>query len=998
MSIEASTATAHERLKALFSHVCEVCDSATLDASDAKSIDSIHRALDSLNATDSEREAVLMLLKNDKASTVTATSSPSNPVNAMLNVLTTPQLKIGSTLGVWTIDDKIGQGGMGAVYRARRHDGQFQQTVAIKLLAGFATPSAITRLVEERKTLAALEHPNIARLIDGGSTSVGVPYIVMDYVDGLNIAAHCDEKKRTPQDVVALMITVCEAVSYAHQNLILHCDLKPANILVDVNRSRATDEHAMPAYTPRYASPEQRSDATLTTATDIYSLGILLAELIDAAQMHAANARQFVKEAHAIATRASANNIAARYRSVTEMRADLVRLQSHLPVAAMRGGVWYVGQKLLIRRWPAVIALSALVVGAAVFTARLVSERDRALRAETQAASELNRALAAEDLARAERDRAQVSELRATAREKDAQIARAEAIEGQDRAKRAEQLSRAETMRALRAEAQTQIEATNTRETRDFLLSLFDGADPNLGGSPTLTAQDLLTRGRARIAKLPTEQKELRANLQMSLGRIHENIGLLAEAKAIYRELAESQKLLIPQQQAESRYADALNRIAIIEQNSGNASLGEAPAREVLKIREQLPVVDARAHALALADAQNTLGLVLTGMNRYAEAATLLNASLVARERYSGVPSEDVASTFHNIAQNFSRGGKLIEAEKAYRRSLDMKAQLFGQRHPKMLNSLVGLGAVYSNMRRFREAEPLLMEAWRIRVDVHGEKSELVAAASNELGSLLHDMGRYAEAKARYLEAIKNPVRSPDSQGRRSTSYAVSVNNLATLYEETGDLAEAEARYRESIAVRRLWLPEDDLSVVRVQFNLGRLLIKIGNLAEANTLITRAYDIRLKKLGAAHMLTNDSLVSLVECVTQMGDLTRATQLFAKVNPAISAERTLALIALKRTEALLKERTLVQENTKMPSDVLALWQTRSQIAERELGAQHLITLRAKLDYAQALSRAARGTEAQSLAAAIAPTMTAALASDAGERRVLAALLAPPIAAR
>ena len=300
----------------------------------------------------------------------------SAPVNAMLTSMMQTPMAAGDQLGPWRIVEKIGQGGMGAVYKAERADGQFSQTVAIKVLAGFASPIAIKNLLAERELLATLAHPNIARIVDGGQQNNGTPYLVMDYINGQSITQHCQKLAANGggsggglAPVIKLFSSVCDAVFYAHQNLTLHCDIKPANIMIDeggraklldfgiaklISAATTQDGTAPPykAYTPAYSSPEQRDGEALSTATDIFSLGRVLSELLQTqASPRSWRERRRLAEAQAIAERASAIKTNARYASVADLNADLQRLLQGEAVNAVSERVFYKFYKLLIRRW-----------------------------------------------------------------------------------------------------------------------------------------------------------------------------------------------------------------------------------------------------------------------------------------------------------------------------------------------------------------------------------------------------------------------------------------------------------------------------------------------------------------------------------------------------------------------------------------------------------------------------------------------------------------------
>lgn len=204
--------------------------------------------------------------------------------------------RVGRRIGAYNIVEEIGRGGMGEVYRAGRADGQYEKEVAIKLVrGGYNTASVLERFRHERQILASLDHPNIARLLDGGTTDEGLPYLVMELIEGTPIDQYCDTLKLGVNERLRLFVQVCSAVQYAHQRLVIHRDIKPGNILVtkegvpkllDFGIAKILDPAASAAttvagpLTPEYASPEQIRGEPITTATDVYSLGVVLYQLL----------------------------------------------------------------------------------------------------------------------------------------------------------------------------------------------------------------------------------------------------------------------------------------------------------------------------------------------------------------------------------------------------------------------------------------------------------------------------------------------------------------------------------------------------------------------------------------------------------------------------------------------------------------------------------------------------------------------------------------------
>ena len=288
---------------------------------------------------------------------------------------------LGKRLGSYQIAQLIGVGGMGEVYRGERADGEFRQTVAIKVVRGATDPSSIARFRAERQMLATLTHPNIARMYDGGTTESGEPYLVMEYIQGQRIDEYAKSRNLTATECLRLFQTVCEAVQYAHQHNIIHRDIKPANIMVgDDGAPRlldfgiakllevpgaeltATATHAR-ALTPEYASPEQLMNHPLTPASDVFSLGAILHELLSGVRFRSPSAkareggRKIAPGLARIIARATASDPADRYASAAELSQAISRALTSAPRRA-----WFVAL--------AAAALLVVIAGAFLWRSR----------------------------------------------------------------------------------------------------------------------------------------------------------------------------------------------------------------------------------------------------------------------------------------------------------------------------------------------------------------------------------------------------------------------------------------------------------------------------------------------------------------------------------------------------------------------------------------------------------------------------------------------------
>ncbi len=362
------------------------------------------------------RREVEELLLHDAGAEGFLNQSLAGAAAAMLQSLT---LSPGQRLGPYRILSIIGSGGMGLVYRAERDDGKFEQRVAIKIVsAGLNTPAFVERFQQEYRILASLEHPNIARLLDAGATKDGLPYFVMEYVEGRPIDRFCAERKLSVSDRLRLLLPVCDAVQFAHQKLIVHRDLKPDNILVteqgipkllDFGIARVLrevpggNEATLVAMTPDYASPEQVRGEPIGTATDVYSLGSVLYKLLTGAAPHRLQGkspaevvrlicekeplqpsslnRELGEDEDNILQMAMRKEAQRRYRSVEQFATDIGRLRDGQPVLASPDTVWYRGSKFVRRHWLSVTAIAAVLlalgigVGVATWQAQRAQRR-----------------------------------------------------------------------------------------------------------------------------------------------------------------------------------------------------------------------------------------------------------------------------------------------------------------------------------------------------------------------------------------------------------------------------------------------------------------------------------------------------------------------------------------------------------------------------------------------------------------------------------------------
>ena len=510
---------------------------------------------------------------------------------------------------------------MGTVFLAERADDTFARRVAIKVLRGIPTRESTERMRRERQILADLSHPHIARLLDGGSTADGQPYLVMEYVEGEPINAFCRRTRSRSSDRLRLIQKVAGAVQYAHQRLVIHRDLKPANVLVRADgepvlldfgiakllgNTGGDAATGLPWFTPAYASPEQRRGEAVSTATDVHGLGLLLYECLaerppaaDPAERLPAPSATTTRyripvELDLIVAKATHAEPERRYVSAAALADDLQRYLRGRPVNAAPDRLHYRVAKFVGRHRLAAAAIAAAMVMAILFTWRLANERDR----------------------------------------------------------------------ALRAEAEARQQSATAERVVDYLVSLFHSASPDEAGTKPIAPRELVDRGRkeidTRLAGSPVQQ----ARLLGAIGKIYLEIGAPEAAAESLGAAAE----------LERTHGTPARRAAYLADQGYAYNIAEQPAaaepvlREGLAELEKAPDTDPKA----MADALSTLALAQArNGNPQAALATLQRALDYARQSDGGEGIR-VGQSLYALAEVQMRAGKLDDAETNAKRSIEL--------------------------------------------------------------------------------------------------------------------------------------------------------------------------------------------------------------------------------------------------------------------------------------------------------------------------------------
>jgi serine/threonine-protein kinase len=705
----------------------------------------------------------------------------------------------GRRVGPYRVVREAGHGGMGVVYLAERADDQYRGRVALKLMRDSAWATAddhlARRFLEERQILATLEHPGIARLLDGGVTDHGLPWFAMEYVEGTAIDRYCDEHRLTIDERLTLFCDVCDAVAFAHQNLVVHRDLKPSNILVTERREvklldfgiakllaridggaddAAAMQTAVRALTPEYASPEQIRGDRVATASDVYSLGVILYELLTSKRPYSADRRsaheieQAVLHEHvqppstvadslrrtlrgdldAIVLAAMRKEPDRRYASADQLASDVRRYLQGMPVTARRDGRAYRAGKFVRRHRTAVataVGVAIVLIGFTIVTA-IQSSR---LRAQ------------AERIA-VERDRAQ------------------------------------------------QVSA--------FLVELFRAADPYSSAGPRTTVREVLDSGAVRVDRDLREQPEIRAELLRAMGLSYLSLGLSSEARRLLE-----QAVAIPHQGivgGEPHEVSARQALGQVLQELGEYSAAESLYRNVLGWRRDALPPGNRYIARTL----GTLASTVRAQGRYVEAEALAREALALDRAARPRDPRSVSQSLNNLGNILLRQRRYVVAESVHREAYAVRRESSGEDHPETANSLVNIAAALGGQERYAEADSLFRNALAMKRSRLGPEHMDVATDEAAYARLLTLKGDVDEAERLYRHAIAaHRASRPPSHPRT----AGAMLGLGELLLGRGDARSAEPFVRDALQSLRATLPANHPEVVRAAQVLDECLTRI---------------------------------------------------------------------------------------------------------------------------------------------------------------------------
>jgi tetratricopeptide (TPR) repeat protein len=818
-----------------------------------------------------------------------------------------PLEKIPERIGRYKLLQPIGHGGCGVVYMAEQEE-PVRRRVALKVIKlGMDTKSVIARFEAERQALALMDHPNIAKVLDAGATETGRPYFVMELVRGIRITDFCDQNKLSMRQRLDLFVQVCQAVQHAHQKGVIHRDLKPSNILVtsrdgvpvpkviDFGIAKATTDQPLTDKTlftsfeqfigtPAYMSPEQAEMSELGTDTrsDIYSLGVLLYELLtghtpfdpkDLLKVGLEAMRQTIREKEPVwpSTRLSTlvdgelatianrrqtdapklihlvrgdldwivmkcleKDRARRYETANGLAMDLQRYLADEPIVARPPGNFYRFQKLVRRNKLAFAAAAgvsvALILGLAVSTSLLIKEwraRQRANAAEQKAQTAANKAQrVAEFLKRMLKG-----------------VGPSVAV-GRDTKLLQEILD--ETAKSV-----TQ-ELTNQPEVAVELCLTLADTYHDLGRYKEMEqiARQSLQLARAKLG----EENEGVALSLTSLGDALQHLGethqaSLKEAEQCSRAGLEMSRKVLGNRNP--KVALALEHLANVLAAEGRLGESEPLEREALAMYKKL--IGPECPEVAKADFD--LSLTLVELNKPAEAETMCREALAMQKKLLGVPHPEVAKTLRSLGNVFAAEGDYANAETRFREALAMWKELGATDRPDVADALTGLVGALMNQGRDGDAEPALRELIAVQRRILGNESLEVARLLDWLAGLLSREGKHFQAETTYREAlaVKRKV-----FGNDHAEVASSLSEVADAVRRQGRPDEAEKLYREALAMLKRVEGTNFTGGTWTLENLVKLLEQQDRLGEAEEALRESI-VLIKKVPLSTELQNSLL-------------------------------------------------------------------------------------------------------------------------------------------
>jgi serine/threonine protein kinase/Flp pilus assembly protein TadD len=788
--------------------------------------------IDASEYSDETKEKVKRLINVD-VSQVDITNSIIDSVHIGLEI---KPIEAGMQIESYELIRPIGQGGQGEVWLAQRTEGDFNHQVAIKFLKPVHDQKELQRFRNERELLAQLKHNNIAQLIGGGEllsdSKKPRPYMILELVEGLPLLEYCKQQKYNLRQYLVIFLQICDAISYAHSHLVVHRDIKPGNIIVTENgvvklldfgiakllQSKQLDTQTVPIMTLAYSSPEQVSGAPISTATDIYILGLLLYEMLTGQRAQAVTTEVPTELIHEITEKIPTSpsqvkvlpklnrNYSSRhlkgdldnlimmairkepnrrYGTVSALANDVKSYLDRKPLMATGDSRWYKLRKLVSRN-PTVTILSTTVLCFLIILPVVMYNSQQQL-----------------------------------SQQRDLEI-------------------------AARKVAQQQSIIAN--RTKDFLINILKSASPLGNKGEEISLNDVLIQSERQLQHGLNDQPIIKAELINTLSSIHHHLGDSKKAIEFYKK-----SLPIYEQNDDiSGQVFTLGQMAVISIIDNDPVGAGKYAEHADNLSEQLTdPVEIAWHHSRMATWQGSMGQDERAHETLLQSLQVLEQEQIGDHELLGRIYNELMVTSPDNQQALEYIDKaLYHGEKDH-----------GKIHPKYFSRLINKATRLNRLGQVDVAESTFLQAQEIGNKLYNSKHPSMASLYGELAFIYQDTGRFETAK-KYFETAMSIDK--EMRGVESLSYALRTNNLGYLYEDMGDYQQAEQLFRESLDLRERYFSADPIRVAGTKFNLARLLAKTGRHDESERLVNEVipvYQAKKKKLLS---------VEIVQLANQLG--------------------------------------------------------------------------------------------------------------------------------
>ena len=791
-------------------------DALNLDASQRKIF------LDEECGDDLELKKEVLSLLNSLENTIDFLETPITISEVDEDIFSDPY--IGKQIGSYIIDGEAGVGGMGIVYSGKRNDKEFEQKVAIKILKhGITSEYLLKRFQIERQTLANLQHQNIARLLDGGRTSDGLPYLVMEFIDGIPITEYSNKNKLNFEERLKLFREVCTAVQYAHQNLVIHRDLKPGNILVtkngtpkllDFGIAKLIDEDLVDSnesltrtgvwhLTPEYASPEQIKGEKISTASDVYSLGVLLYQILTGVQPYKISnnspsviskiitEEKIQKPSERVKVKSEINNETnifqyekisnqlkgdldniiskamnkdplRRYVSVEQFSEDLRRHLIGLPVIAQKDTAGYRLSKFIQRHKVGFVSSVGFIV---FLIASLIAIIWQA------------------NVAAHERDNA-----------------------------------KSETKK---------VEAVNM-----FLQDMLSSVDPTVVGKD-VKVYDVLKKASDDVGNNFIDHPEIEASVRKTIGKTLVGLGEYNEARFHLIKSLELNNTAYGKESFQS--AESLHELALYHDWNGDLMLSDSLYKKSILLFRK----NKNSPPRSIASALNDYATLKQEQNKYNEALNLLYEAFKIYLKNFGEKDRDVASVSNNIGISYDALNKLDEAEKYYKKSLDIYLNLYGSNRPEISTLYNNLAYIYIGKEDLIKAEEYFKKSLKLKIQTLGKEHSLVGLAYMNLAAIQYTMKNYTSSENNLFSAFDN---FNTSLNGNHVWLGLAYYWKSKILIENSNYDDAEKNIKKALTIYNINYSQDHPNIISALAELGIIKYYQKKYLEAENLLVDGYE------------------------------------------------------------------------------------------------------------------------------------------------------------